>query len=176
MSGSTAPLGQIGKAAEAASHPPREDIIRAWEIHKDSDALLHSRLASFASSQSFLVTGYVIAVANMETPTSYLSALSYMIASLGLLYAVIFLAVCSFLVSGLRRLKKKYLRFDPVYYSYYSRVIRVDDFEGERRQSEGWKQYAIPLFLPGLAALYWIAVIVLRTSWGLSLLGWPAAA
>jgi len=93
--------------------------IRAWEIHKDADQQLHSRLGFFTASQSFLLAAYVSSVSKSDSWKDYLALNSVFIAVLGLSYSVIFFIGCRKLIKGIEYLKDKYLcREDDVYAEY----------------------------------------------------------
>lgn len=133
-----------------------EDLERAWEIHKNADALLHSRLSAFAIAQSFLVSGHVLSVNGLLVRLNHYDMfLAIAIAILGLVSSFLFIMICTRLVFGLERLKQDYLvPNDPIYAHYHLRT------RGVRVLDEGLLRWVIPLFFPGCMLVFWLAVSV----------------
>src|ERR1700731_228584 len=105
-----------------------KDIDKAWRYHRDADELFHSRLTSFVTSQSFLITGYMVSfLIPKEFPDLYSVLVRLPVALLGIMYSISFYLVCNWLYLGMQQLKRKYLtgeRFedktgDPIYKEYY---------------------------------------------------------
>ncbi len=78
----------------------------AWEFHKQCDSLLHSRLAAYFTGQSFLVTAFIVVVANIQKFHNLVPAA---IAITGLLTAVLWLFVNAAMYSRLEAINQKYL-------------------------------------------------------------------
>jgi hypothetical protein len=139
-------------------------LSRAWEIHKDADAQLQSRLSSFATSQSFLVTGYIVSLDKAANGFGhYMAWVSWLLAILGIAYAVSFLFVCNQLIGALDHIKREYLLPHDRLYSEYTTAL----WTGLSRRKleaipQGWRAVVVPAVLPALAVCFWILVIVVR--------------
>jgi len=87
-----------------SNEPIKDNFQRAFEIHKDADSQLHTRVSTFVVSQSFLVAGYF---------NSYQHRLHFMMPILGLLFCYIYFKYCNRLVNGIEFLKQQYLERLP---------------------------------------------------------------
>jgi len=136
----------------------KNDIDRAWQYHKEADTLFHSRLTSFVTSQSFLVTGYMVSFSIPNTfPVWYSILLRALVAVLAMGYSASFFAVCNYLYLGMQELKHKYLYKDPIYETYY---FHRHTSEGPR--GEGKLGHIIPRWLPLGTLLFWFLVLCLE--------------
>ena len=144
----------------------QKEIDRAWRYHEAADSIFHSRLTSFVTSQSFLITGYMVSFYATAFPEGYSEFLRWWVAFLAIIYSASFVFVCNFLYPGKQRLKDSYLAGgglgnaigDPVYQLYYFH-------RGRRKRGEGWVRHIIPRFLPFITGVFWfvlIAIDVLR--------------
>lgn len=151
-------------AADSEPEIDESALSRAWEIHKDADAQLQSRLSSFATSQSFLVTGYIISLDKAANGFGhYMAWVSWLLAVLGIAYAVCFLFVCNQLIGALDHIKREYLLPHDRLYSEYTTVL----WTRLSRQKlsaipQGWRAALVPAVLPALTVCFWILVIAVR--------------
>jgi hypothetical protein len=142
----------------------QNEIDRAWRYHTSADSIFHSRLTSFVTSQSFLITGYMVSfyVHTPEFPERYSECLRWLVAFLGIIYSVSFYFVCNFLYRGMQRLKDNYLAGksasdpvgDPIYKAYYFH-------RGRRKRGEGLLRHIIPRFLPIITGVFWLLLIAI---------------
>ncbi|MBX9662875.1 hypothetical protein [Novosphingobium sp.] len=97
------------------------DTIRwAWDIHKDADALLHSRLQGFMAFNAILGGGYFLSSRITQAPPDEIMRfIPPIIAFFGLCLGLVFITYTRRIVQGIKRLKSNYLLHDPVYKIYY---------------------------------------------------------
>jgi hypothetical protein len=117
----------------------------AWEIHKDADSLLHSRVNSFFIAQTFFVPGFVLAF----NSTSFGSSI------VAVLISVIAIVICvetyrlnKSLIKGITMLKNKLSDENPVYKEYIQTC------------REGIGQSFLPCRLPVYLAVFWLVMVM----------------
>jgi hypothetical protein len=145
--------------------PSQNEIDRAWRYHKNADTLFHSRLTSFVTSQSFLITGYMVSfVIPKEFLGWYSVSIRIIVARLGITYSILLFLVCDWLYKGMQRLKLKYLsgttsakRGDPIYQDYY---FHPDPVRGFR--DEGQIGKIIPRYLPLFTVGFWVLLVIVE--------------
>jgi hypothetical protein len=149
--------------------PCESDINRAWRYHENADTIFHSRLTSFVTSQSFLITGYMVSfyITDQKFPNWYSILIRLIVALLGMTYSVLFFLVCNWLYKGMQQLKLKYLAGtisdpqtgDPIYRAYYFHP-HPDPVKGLR--DEGRIGKIIPRILPWITFGFWSLLVILE--------------
>ena len=151
----------------------------AWELHKQCDLLLHSRLSAYFVGQSFLVTSFVLAVANK---CSFHPLVPPLISIVGFLTATMWLFVNAAMYRRLEALNQKYLlRPDAVNKSSAVKPVEDDDarkmrevftFYNVESLQHGSKiirfflpihiyKYFIPYFTPILFMTFWVSNVII---------------
>lgn len=106
--------------ANGTLKPATEVTKWAWEIHKDADALLHSRLQGFMAFNAILGGGYFLSLRQIQDASEGLIAfIPPIAASLATIFGLIFLIYTRRMVKGIRELKRKILLDDDIYKIYY---------------------------------------------------------
>lgn len=97
---------------------PSDAVRWAFEIHKDADALLHSRLQGFLAFNALLAGGFFL-TAREPLDNGIASALAVLPCAVGLTIGLLFPRGIARIVDGVIRLKEKWLIHDPAYRLYY---------------------------------------------------------
>jgi hypothetical protein len=135
-----------------------DDAKMAWEIHKDADSQLHSRLGFFAASQSFLVAAYL---AN-KFADKQSTVIANLIIILGLSLVVVFFVSCMRLIRGIEYLKDTYLIPDTNgVYAKYLEAARGRPQSSLTPPGSEWYRYSLPLRFIVIMGIYWLLLLVL---------------
>lgn len=113
----------LGELAMSASNetmpPPPEEMAKVWEIHKDADATLHSRVNVFVSTQAFLFAGFAAFLA-LDLEENIRNHLLLVVLVVGLISALVFMYSQNRILTGIEYLKNQYLlEHDKIYSDYY---------------------------------------------------------
>jgi hypothetical protein len=144
----------------------QKDIDSAWRYHQSADTLFHSRLTSFVTSQSFLITGYMVSFyIPKEFPNWYALCVRLSVGTLAIGYSVAFYRVSNWLYLGMQELKREYLAGssandpigDPIYKRYFFHRRTSQGVRGEDKIGE-----IIPRFLPWLTFAFWFWLLFLE--------------
>ena len=114
-----------GELAMSASNetmpppPPPEEMAKVWEIHKDADATLHSRVNVFVSTQAFLFAGFAAFLA-LDLEENKRNHLLLVVFVVGVMSALVFMYSQNRILTGIEYLKNQYLlEHDKIYSDYY---------------------------------------------------------
>lgn len=117
----------MSRSSQPQLKAPSEITRWAWDIHKDADALLHSRFQGFMAFNAILGGGYFLSSRGLQVPSDEISQIiPPIIALFGMGLGVIFLIYTRRMVQGIKRLKSEVLLQDDVYQIYYGNYPTED--------------------------------------------------
>lgn len=128
------------------------EFARAFDIHKDADNQLHSRLNTYTTAQSFLVAAYAAIIASEGRTTGTMLLLLMVIPVFAIIVGVIYFRYCQRLVHGIEYLKKHYLNDSPIYSGYIAAA---------RGSSAQKVHYNMHYYLILFISLFWVAALVI---------------
>ncbi len=142
-----------------------KEVEHAWDIHKDADALLHSRMQAMLISQAFLGACYAQMIAgSVEKKGFSYFVIMFVLVVLGITTTCFTWRINAVIVAGLMRVKENYLlkkdtgeKFCKVYAEYYGAV-------DERK----WTKSIIPHLFPALFMFFWICLFFLTYQVGIN--------
>lgn len=137
---------------------------RAFEIHKDADWQLHTRLAFFMGTQGFLFAAYMASWFSSIQDIQYFSIFRFFIIFIGVIFTIASGFSCRRLIRGMEFIKSKYLcRLDPVYSEYlFTARKKIPILKKTGRVIV--RIYTLPHFYFASVLFMWIAVIIF-TAW-----------
>lgn len=94
----------------------------AWNIHKEADTLLHSRVQSFVTLNAFLLAGHFAAIRLVDNP-SISKSYVLCICLFGIVISVGFRFFAIRLMRGIRYLKDNYLLKLDIYKRFYGKEV-----------------------------------------------------
>jgi hypothetical protein len=130
----------------AEDKTPSDQVRWAFDIHKDADALLHTRLQGFLAFNALLSGGFFLTERGVHEDHC-LAILAALGPILGFFIGLLFLAGTERLVKGINALKDTYLLKDPVYETYYGAK--------KRPRVSYWFAVGAPLWL----LVFWAAAL-----------------
>lgn len=141
----------------------KSDYEWAWEFHKNCDSLLHQRLASFTAAQAMTLAAFTLltvarfnASGMMEMSAMRINLLEWaraLLLILGLLTAIMGLAVTAPMLARLEFINNAYLNQNPVYEAY--------KLSAQNSAFNGWYKYVIPRALPAVEIIFWLLLLLL---------------
>ena len=141
-------------AEQATPKPNGPDIDKAWEYHKEADALLHSRVESFFVAQAFLIAAFVYLL--VEDEQRRFIAIGWAVMTLGLVITIAILNLNRRLIRRITALKHNYLRHDPVYPKYMLSLPSDAKIGDKDDITEGWARMILPVWIPRLFFTFWL--------------------
>lgn len=138
--------------------PARDEILLAWDIHKDADHLLHNRLNAFLVVQALMFGAFFVAVqisGNGGIPAFLYQGVVF-VASIVICVGYWWLS--QRMIRGILHLKENYLLPHlPVYEGYYRSL------DQEKGRSVARLRYPIHQFAPWLFMAVWFVLMGLST-------------
>ena len=144
-----------------------DEVERAWDVHKDADALFYNHVNAFLLAQTFLVAAFVaVFVADVADIRAQLLSIGICLFALTLTFIL-----WSRLRTNIRRLwflKHRYLIQDDVYQNYITADGSRETLDLSSRRAifeqNRFRAHELAHRLPIAATCFWVAALILDLS------------